>query len=212
MAGGILGRQDEIGRVGVFLDSLPEGPAGCVLEGAAGIGKTALWREGLVGALAHSYRVLSCAPAEVEARLSFASLADLLAGIEEEVFASLPAPQRHALDVALLRADPADSAADPRAVGTATASVFAELASSAPLVVAVDDVQWLDRPSAGVLEFVARRLEDRPVGFLLSLRTPLRCLDAAGPRPFVRHERLERITVGPMSAGALYQLIKARLG
>ena len=116
MAGDILGREDEVRRVGVFLDSLSDGPAGCVLEGAAGIGKTALWRRGLVDALARSYRVLSCAPAEVEARLSFASLADLLAGIEEEVFASVPAPQRHALDVALLRADPADSAADPRAV------------------------------------------------------------------------------------------------
>ena len=212
MAGGILGRQDEIGRVGVFLDSLPDGPAGCILEGAAGIGKTALWREGLAGALARSYRVLSCVPAEVEARLSFASLGDLLAGIEEEVLVSLPAPQRHALDVALLRADPADMAADPRAVGTAAASVFAELALSAPLVVAVDDVQWLDRASAGVLEFVARRLEDRPVGFLLSLRTPTGVSVPLGLDRSVAHERLERIAVGPLSVGALYQVLKARLG
>src|ERR1700690_1974052 len=109
MAGDILGREEEVGRVGGFLDSLSDGPAGCVLEGAAGIGKTALWREGLAGALARSDRVLSWAPAEVEARLSFASLADLLGGVEEEVFACLPAPQRRALEVALLRVDPARS-------------------------------------------------------------------------------------------------------
>jgi DNA-binding CsgD family transcriptional regulator/tetratricopeptide (TPR) repeat protein len=212
MAGGILGRQVELGRVGMFLDSLPDGPAGCVLEGAAGIGKTALWREGLAGALARSYRVLSCAPAEVEARLSFASLADLLAGIEEEVFVSLPAPQRRALDVALLRADPGGVAADQRAVGTAAVSLLSELSCLGPLVVAVDDVQWLDRPSAGVLEFVARRLEDRPVGFLLSLRTPTDTSAPLGLDRSVAHERLERIAVGPMSVGALYQVMKVRLG
>jgi DNA-binding CsgD family transcriptional regulator len=212
MADGILGRQDEIGRVGVFLDSLPDGPAGCVLEGAAGIGKTALWRDGVAGALARSYRVLSCAPAEVEARLSFASLADLLAGIEEEVFASLLAPQRNALEVALLRADPAGSPADPRAVGTATVSLLAELASSTPIVVAVDDVQWLDGPSARVLEFAARRLQARSVGLLLSLRTPTEISSPLGLDRSLPDERLQRIPVGPLSAGALYQLMKARLG
>jgi DNA-binding CsgD family transcriptional regulator/tetratricopeptide (TPR) repeat protein len=196
----------------VFLESLPDGPAGCVLEGVAGIGKTALWHEGLAGAVARSYRVLSCAPAEVEARLSFASLADLLAGVDDEIFALLPAPQRHALDVALLRADRVGSAADPRAVGTAAASMLAELSRSGPVTVAVDDVQWLDRATAGVLEFIARRLDDRPVGFLLSLRTPADFPALLGLDRSLADDRLRRITVGPMSVGALYQVTKTKLG
>ena len=63
-----------------------------------------------------------------------------------------------------------------------------------------------------VLEFVARRLEDRPVGFFLSLRTPTDVSAPLGLDRSLGPERLERVTVGPMSAGALYQLIKARLG
>jgi DNA-binding CsgD family transcriptional regulator/tetratricopeptide (TPR) repeat protein len=212
MAGGILGRQDEIGRVGLFLNSLVDGPAGCVLEGAAGIGKTALWREGLADALDRSCRVLSCAPSEVEARLSFASLADLLAEVEEEVFACLPAPQRRALEVALLRVDPARTSADPRAVGTATVAVLRELASATPVVVAVDDVQWLDAPSARALEFAASRLHACAVGFLLAVRTPAETSSPLGLDRSLPGERLCQVQVGPLSAGALHQLIKTRLG
>ncbi|HEX7526914.1 MAG TPA: AAA family ATPase, partial [Gaiellaceae bacterium] len=208
MAGVVLGREEELHVVGRFLDSLTEGPAACVFEGDAGIGKTALWREGLACARAAGIRVLSCAPAEVEAALSYSSLADLLAGVEPHVLAALPAPQRDALEVALLRAGRSDAVAGQRAVAMATLSVLAELASSTPVVVAVDDVQWLDRPSAWVLEFAARRLEGRTAGFLLSVRTgnsvPLGLDRALGGR-------LDRIRVGPLSAGALHQLIKVRL-
>src|SRR5581483_9881388 len=167
---------------------------------------------GLDGARATGVRVLACAPAEVEAALSHSALADLLVGVELEVLAALPAPQRDALEIALLRTDPGDAAAGGRAIATATASVFSSLAALTPLLVAVDDVQWLDRPSARVLEFAVRRLAGHPVGFLLSVRTPT---DGAVPlgldRVFVG-ERLERISVSGLSAGALHQLIKKRLG
>ena len=152
--------------------------------------------------------MLSCAPAEVETALSYSSLADLLSGIEPSL-AALPAPQRDALEVALLQAGSADAVAGQRAVATATVAVLAQLAASGPVLVAVDDVQWLDLPSARVLDFAARRLERRPVGFLLSVRP-------GSPVPLgldrsLRDGRLDVVRVGPLSAGALHQLIKDRL-
>ena len=212
MSGVILGREKELPVIGRFIDSLGEGPAACVFEGEAGIGKTALWREGVARARAASVRVLSCGPAEVEAALSYSSLADLLEGVEPDLFAALPAPQREALEVALLRAGRVDAVAGQRAVATAAVAVLGQLASCSPVVVAVDDVQWLDRSTARVLEFAARRLEGRSVGFLLSLRTPSDGSVPLGLDRSLGGERLERVRVGALSAGALHQLIKARLG
>ena len=210
MASTVLGREGEMRLVSGFVDSLTSGPAACVLEGEAGIGKTVLWGMGRGSAHAAGYRVLSCSPAETEAALSYSSLADLLAPIEPQVMAALAAPQRDALEVALLRAGSSGAVAGQRAIAMATLSVLAELAAVSPVVIAIDDAQWLDSSSARVLEFAARRLEGRPVGFLLSQRIgnaiPLG-LDRA-----LAEGRLELIRVGPLSAGALHQLIKARLG
>jgi len=205
----VLGREDEQLIVDRFLDSLPAGPAACVFEGEAGIGKTALWRAAVAEAREAGIRVLSCAPAEVETALSYSSLADLLSGIEPSLVATLPAPQRDALEVALLQAGSADAVAGQRAVATATVAVLAQLAVSGPVLVAVDDVQWLDLPTARVLDFAARRLERCPVGFLLSVRP-------GSPVPLgldrsLRDGRLDVVRVGPLSAGALHQLIKDRL-
>jgi DNA-binding CsgD family transcriptional regulator/tetratricopeptide (TPR) repeat protein len=209
MAGDVLGREEELRVVGRFLDALAEGPAACVFEGDAGIGKTALWRAGVASARAAGLRVLSCAPGQSEAALSFSSLADLLSDVEPQVLAELAAPQRDALEVALLRGGRSGAVASQRAVATATLSVLDHLAASTPVVVAVDDVQWLDPPSARALEFVARRLERRPVGLLLSLRT-----GGSVPLGLDRSPlgaRLELIRVGALSAGVLHQLIKSRL-
>src|SRR4029077_9524534 len=79
------------------------------------------------------------------------------------------------------------------------------------VVIAVDDVQWLDGPSARILEFAARRLDSFPVGFLLSLRAPARDPVPLGLDRSLGAGRLERVRVGALSAGALHQLIKARL-
>jgi DNA-binding CsgD family transcriptional regulator len=205
----VLGRQRELQIVAGFLDSLTAGPAACVLAGEAGIGKTAVWGEGLAAARARSFRVLSCAPAEAEAALSYSSLTDLLAGVEPQVFAALPSPQRDALEAALLRCSSEVVVAGPRAVAMALVSVLGELGTHGPVLVAVDDVQWLDAASRRALEFAARRLEGLPVGFLLSVRG-----DAAAPLSLDRSPgaRLERVRIGPLSAGAVHQLIKARLG
>ena len=85
------------------------------------------------------------------------------------------------------------------------------ISSAAPLVIAVDDVQWLDRPSAGVLEFCFRRLEREPVSILLTFRSdddvfPLG-LDRALPP-----ERLGQVQLGPLSPSAIGEILRSRLG
>ncbi|HEV2592320.1 MAG TPA: ATP-binding protein, partial [Gaiellaceae bacterium] len=212
MAGVVLGRDTEQQRLSRFLESLEQGPAGCVLEGEAGVGKTALWRDGLESARARGARVLACAPAEVEATLSYSALADSLAGVEPEILAGLPTPQRAALEVALLRTYPGDAAIGQRAIAAATVSVLRTLAAVTPVLVAVDDVQWLDRPSARVIEFAMRRLAGHRVGFLLSVRTPTESGALLGLDRLFVGEELERIRVSGLSAGALHHLIKTRLG
>lgn len=75
---GVFGRGREFGAVAAFLDRLPSGPSGLLLEGEAGIGKTTVWMAGVADAAARSYQVLSSRPTESEATLSFAALGDLL--------------------------------------------------------------------------------------------------------------------------------------
>lgn len=214
MAHALLGRAPELLVARRFIDSLvveglASGPAACIFVGPAGIGKTALWRDTVAAARAGGGHVLECAPAEVETALAYSSLADLFSAIEPAVFAGLPAPQREALEVALLRTGASDLVAGQRAVATATTSVLIELAASSPVLVAVDDTQWLDLPSARVLDFATRRLAGRQIGFLLSLRpgngVPF------GLKRSLGDERLDLVQVGPLSAGAVHQLIKDRL-
>jgi hypothetical protein len=95
----MVGRDREMAAVAALLDAVPLGPCGLVLEGAAGIGKTTVWRAGAAQAVGRSYTVLSCRPAESEATLSFAALGDLLDGILDRALPDLSPPQRRALEV-----------------------------------------------------------------------------------------------------------------
>lgn len=208
----VVGREAELAAAAEFLADLERGPSALVFAGQPGIGKTALWQATIQRAVAASVVVLSARPAEAEAGLGFAALADLLDPVVEEVLAALPGPQRRALTVALLREEPGPGHLDQRAVAAATASVLRELARAVPVVVAVDDLQWLDPPSARVLGFAMRRLAGHPVGLLAServergLRLPLD-LDSALPP-----ERMRRIELGPLNLRALHTLINQRLG
>ena len=149
----VFGRATELSEIERFLATPGTLPGALLLEGEAGIGKTTLWRRGVAGARERSWRVLSCAPAESEVTLSFAGLADLLDGGFDEVAASLPAPQRRALRVALALEDSGGTPAERRTVSAGFLQALRTLAEDGPVLVAVDDVQWLDRPSTSVLEF-----------------------------------------------------------
>jgi DNA-binding CsgD family transcriptional regulator len=122
----------------------------------------------------------------------------------------LPGPRRHALEVALLLAEP-DERADPRTLPVAVRSALLALAEDAPVLLAVDDVQWLDPSSAAALAFAVRRLEGEPVRVLLARRVE----EGVEPPELERAlpgERTERVGVGPLSLGATQRLLQERLG
>src|SRR5688572_3506546 len=163
----ILGRETELAEIERFIGSAAAGPSTLILEGAAGIGKTTLWDAGVALASEAGHRVLSCRPVEAEARLSYTALGDLL----DLELPPLPAPQERALDAALLRDRSDGPPPDRRAVSLAMLGVLRALSSSGPVTIAIDDIQWLDAPSARVLSFAARRLREEPIGLLLALRS-----------------------------------------
>src|SRR5689334_523546 len=134
-----------------FLDSAPRGPRALLVEGEAGIGKSTIWFEAVRLAEARAYRVLRARPAESEARLSYAVLADLTGPAFDETRAVLPAPQERALAATLLRVA-TNEPADPRTTATALVGMLGELASEGPVLVAIDDVQWVDAASERALE------------------------------------------------------------
>jgi DNA-binding CsgD family transcriptional regulator len=206
----VIGRDGELDTISAFLGSPDDRAGALVLEGPPGIGKTTLWRRGLDDAEQRGYRVVACSAAVSEAQLSFTALRDLLEVAFDEVADRLPPPQRRALEVALLRAEPEGSVQGPAAVAAAFLTVLRELASRTRLLVAIDDVQWLDSASALVLQFAARRLEHEPVRLLLTARS-----DGDAPSlDLVRSlgDRVRHIEIGPLTLGALQRMLHERLG
>lgn len=211
MATSVIGREAELVAVDRLLDSARRSLAALVLEGDAGIGKTTMWREGISRAADARYRVLSGRAAQSEARFSFTALGDLLAPVQPALFATLPDPQRRALDAALLRAESAGAAPNPRAIGTAIVSLLSQLAATSPLLLAIDDLQWLDIPSARALEFALRRLHAQPIAVLATVRLGERSnVDVL--RSLAVDKRVTTQRVGPLSLGALYRIIEDELG
>ena len=166
----IIGRVDETHAVRAFVDSISDGPTALVLTGEPGIGKSTLWREGLRLAEERGFGIHRCRPVDAEAQLAFTSLSDLLVDVADDDLGALPQPQRHALEVALLRAEPDGLELPPRAVAVATLGLLQHLARQRPIVVGIDDAQWMDQPSRRVLAFVVRRLRTERVGFLIATR------------------------------------------
>lgn len=207
----LVSRETESASITKFLDTAAAEPAGLVVEGERGIGKTSLWLDGISQARHRGWQVLTTRPVESESVLAYASLADLLGGVDPGEFAKLPAPQRLAVDQVLLSGDAADVPTDRWAVAAAFFSVVDGLSEAGPVLIAVDDLQWLDRSSEAVVAFAARRLSG-PVGVLATLRTQPDNSTAASWLVLPRPDAIERITVGPLSLGALHALLSARLG
>src|SRR6266496_2483974 len=103
MDGGIVGRDSELVAAGTFLDGVSESGRALVIEGEAGIGKTAVWHAALEEARARGYQLLTCVAAQAVVRLSFVGLNDLTGAVADDVLPSLPEPQRKALEIALVR-------------------------------------------------------------------------------------------------------------
>jgi len=203
----IVGRDVELGMLDGFLRSTAP-PRGFVLAGGPGIGKTTLWEAGLDAARARGMHVLAARGSGAEAQLSFAALTDLLEEVDEDVFAQLPAPQRLALEVALLRTLPVGERLEPRAIGLGLLNLLRTIAADAPLLVALDDVQWLDATSAEALSFTARRLDDEAIAFLVAKRPgPPTTIERA-----LERRGLEHLLVGPLGLAATNHLLLQRFG
>ena len=210
----LLGRDAELAAVGEFVAAGDRLPAALLVRGDPGIGKTSVWREGLRLAGEGGWCALVAAPSESEAQLSFAALGDLLSGVLEGVLGGLPGQQRRALEVALRVSDldPGEGTPlDQGAVSFAFLTALRGLAANGPVLVAVDDVQWLDAASASVLSFAARRLGAERIGLLLSQRVDREAPVALGLDRALEPDRMRVVELGPLTFGAVQRLLHRNL-
>lgn len=210
MSRGAAARTVELQTVSDFLTEAAREPVCLILEGEAGIGKTTLWLAATDEARARGFRVLRAQPGQSESTLAYATTADLLSDIEAAAFDRLPGLQRIALDRILLRTDPADTPTDQRVVATAVLSLVEQLAGDTPVLVAIDDVQWLDSSSRAVIAFIARRLKGR-VGLVFTERSPCPGESTAAWLRLGRPDGIERMVVPPFDLGGLRELFAAKL-
>jgi DNA-binding CsgD family transcriptional regulator len=207
----IVGREEELASLDAFVSEAQGGLAGLVIEGDAGIGKSTLWLAGVEHARAQGLRVLSSRPAEAERGLAHAGLGDLFDDVLDDVLPALSLPRRRALEVALLIEEASGDPVDRRALAVGVREVLQRLSEREPILIAVDDVQWLDRSSSSALAFALRRLGANRVLLLLARRVvdkpqPSELEQTLGP------ERVQRLPVGPLSVGALHRYLRDRLG
>ncbi|MFC5264987.1 ATP-binding protein [Kribbella qitaiheensis] len=204
---GLFGRED---AVRVMSDVLDQGGS-AVAIGEPGAGKSSLLKVADQLAQRRGRRVLSVTPTQFDRGLPFAGLAELIGQCPDGADQGLPAPQRRALAVALQRAEPDGREVDALAVPLAVRGLLTQLCESEPVVLIIDDLQWLDQATVGSLSFALRRLSVEPhrLGVLIGTRSDpdagtdlIRCL----PEP--RHE----FSLPPLEDWAVGQLLRKRLG
>jgi DNA-binding CsgD family transcriptional regulator len=206
-----MSRPEEARAIPEFLTAVSTKPAALVVEGEPGIGKTTVWFDAIDQALERGFHVLSACPAESESADGYASLADLLAGVDATAVDDLPAPQRIALDRVRSRAELDDQGVDERSIAAAFLAVVESLADTNPVLIAIDDLQWVDPSSAQAIAFAARRLPAR-AGVLGTARAEL---SSGGAPPWLQMpepDAVRRIQLQPLSRGRLQAALLEALG
>ena len=222
----IAGRANEIEVLERFLDDDVLEPRSLLIQGAPGIGKTSLLRALLEMSGRREYSVAMCQPTRSEMDLSYAGLVGMLDALGLAAVDALPAPQAQVLRT-ILRLDDSARPVDRLSLGLATVAAMRAEACDRPLVIAVDDSQWLDQPTARILAFLVRRL-----GGTRARVVVVRSLGAlplhpggdrsgAGDDPVTWSEelerampegRFERLEVGPVDPSDLSQIMRRALG
>ena len=211
MQAGVVTRAIESEALAEFLTSATSRPSGLVLEGEAGIGKTTLWLNLLDMARERGFTVLTARVGEAESVLAYAALADLMSTLDDAAMDGLSDLQRLALDRVLLRAGGEGPVTDQRVTAAAFATVLNRLAADNPVLMAIDDVQWLDPSSKVAITYAARRLT-HPAGFALTERCDADGGTAVSWLQLNQPGATTRVRVPPMSLGALHTLLADGLG
>ena len=207
----VVSRSAEFRAIAALIESVKEHPAGLLLEGDPGIGKTTLWLAAIERAREAGMSVLSARAWEAESVLAYSSVADLLGEVTAGVLESLPDVQQVAVNRVLSREIGDAPPTDHHVLAAALLTLAENLAKDAPVLIAIDDLQWLDPSSRAVVSFVARRLRGR-AGLLGTARS-----DAGGETVSTwlqlgTPDGITRVKVGSMSLGGLHELLSARLG
>lgn len=198
-SGQLIGRQAEVERIGAFLATARTEGGALLVTGEPGVGKTVLLDAAARAASAAGMRILRGAGVEFEAGTSFSGLNQVLLPLLSAL-PQLPPVHREALNVALGFGDGAPPSR--LVVSNAALVLLRQTAAAAPVLVILDDLPWLDRASAGVLSFVARRLAGSNVGLLGASRT--------GEVDFFDHAGLPELEVPPLDDVAAGQLLDVR--
>ncbi|WP_051574816.1 AAA family ATPase [Mycobacterium sp. URHB0044] len=207
----VICRTGELGAIADFLTSACVEPSGLTIKGDAGIGKTTLWSAAVEQARERGFRVLSAQAGQAESAMGYAAVADLLNDVESSHFVQLSTLQRVALDRVLLRGSADGPETDQRTVAAAFLAIIEILAAEAPVLLAIDDVQWLDASSRTVVTFAARRFKGR-VGVLITERLEPGCPTATTWLRVGVENVIGRIRLGPLNLQGLHALVAGRLG
>jgi DNA-binding CsgD family transcriptional regulator len=184
----LVGRAHEFNHLGALLDDARLGRArAVVVAGEAGIGKTSLL--GAAVSIASDFQVFRARGVESEGALSYAVMAELLDSGRQPLLAELPRTLRLALEGACSMRS---AKVDVSTVAAAWTTLLAAAAEDKPVLVLVDDIQWVDGDSAGAILFAARRVHDAQVATLLAVREPA---DSA-----VALDGLDRLELAPLDA------------
>src|SRR4051794_9411199 len=197
----LLGREGERAQLEDLLSGARAGiSSALVLVGEPGVGKSALLHFAREQAVADGFTTVFAQGVESESDIAFSALSSLLRPLLAHLD-GLPAPQAAALASALAVGPPV--AGDRFTVSAATLSLLAAGAEDRPLLVLVDDGQWIDRASAEALLFAARRLVAEGVLILFTVREGTGELDTSG-QPVLR--------LGGLDANAARELLQERVG
>jgi DNA-binding CsgD family transcriptional regulator len=203
----VVGRGQEIAAVTRWFAS--DGPATLVIEGDAGLGKTTVWAAAVSAIRAGGTTVVSSVPTEAESGLSYSGLADLLGAVLPELRDALPRPQARALAVAVRLEDPGDRPADETAVARGLPEALRLLARRrGRLLVAIDDLRWLDAPSLAAVVYAARRLG--PADGVRILTTHR--LGADEPAGWPDATVVTRLRLASLSVGGIHRIVRTQAG
>lgn len=211
MSEGLVEREAEARTVAEFLSQAQTDPTGLVVEGEAGIGKTVLALEAVSQAAARGFRVLLTRGSPAEVSYAYAAVADLLSGIGDDVLAGLPKIQCMALTRARSGEVSSGPGTDERLVAAAFSALIEHLSGTEPVLLVIDDAQWLDPSSRAVIGFTVRRLSGR-VGMFITIRAGDPDSSDMQWLQFRRPDAVLRVRLRPLTLGGVHTLVARRLG